>query len=109
MPEPYHRWGVRFTSNSARDKDYLQDQVDDDASAAKRGELFLNEPLEELYYADAEGVVHRVGDSTPVAFSRINFSGIRTFTDDVAAAAATPPVPVGGLYRTGSILKVRVL
>lgn len=109
MPGPYHRWGVRFTSDYTKDGVYLQEQVDESADSAKRGELFLNEPREELYYADSTGTVHRVGDSTPVPFSRINFTGLRNFTDDAAAAAAVPPVPLGGMYRTGSALKVRVV
>lgn len=34
--------------------------------------------------------------------------GLRDFADDTAAAAGTPPIPVNGLYRTGSIVKIRV-
>jgi hypothetical protein len=33
---------------------------------------------------------------------------IREAVDDTAAAALTPAVPVGGVYRTGSILKIRI-
>lgn len=38
---------------------------------------------------------------TPIA-------NVRDAADDVAAAALVPPVPVGGRYRTGSIMKIRV-
>jgi hypothetical protein len=110
-PEPpFHRWGVRFTADSTHDKEYLQDLLDNNSESMYRGELFINEPLDEVYYADTTGVVRRFGDrsTVPVSFSRINFTGLRAFADDVAAAAAVPPVPVGGMYRTGSILKVRV-
>jgi hypothetical protein len=107
---PYHRWGVRFTSDATHDKAYLQTEHDNNALDFYRGELFLNEVLDEVYYADATGVVRRFGDRSevPVAFDRIDFTGLREFADDAAAAGATTPVPIGGLYRTGSILKVRV-
>ena len=107
---PYHRWGVRFTSDATHDKAYLQDLHDNDSSSLYRGELFLNEPLDEVYYTDSTGVVRRFGDRStiPVAFDRIDFTGLREFADDVAAAGDATPVPVGGLYRTGSVLKVRV-
>ncbi len=102
------RWGVRFTSNTARRQQYVQDLYDTDAANAKRGELFLNEVHEELYYVGLDGVAKTVNGNTSVSFSRINFTGLRQFADDAAAAAATPPVAVGGMYRTGSVLKVRV-
>ncbi len=38
---------------------------------------------------------------TPIA-------NVRDAADDVAAAALVPPVPVGGRYRTGSAMKIRV-
>lgn len=107
---PFHRWGVRFTSNSARNKTYLQTLHDENASNMYRGELFLNEALDEVYYADSTGVVRRFGDRSqvPVLFSRIDFTGLREFADDAAAAAASPAVPVGGMYRTGNVLKIRL-
>ena len=111
-PEPpFHRWGVRFTADSTHDKDYLQDLHDNDSSTMYRGELFVNEPLDEVYYADATGVVRRLGDrsTVPVNFSRIDFTGLREFADNAAAAGDTTPVPVGGMYRTGSVLKIRVV
>ncbi len=102
------RWGVRFTSSTARRQQYVQDLYDTDAANAKRGELFLNEVHEELYYVGSDGVAKTVSGNTPISFSRINFTGLREFADDAAAAAATPAVAVGGMYRTGSVLKVRV-
>lgn len=109
MPVPLPRWGVRFTADVTHNQQYVQDAYDNDASAAKRGELFLNEPLEELYYVGADGVARTVNGTTSVAFSRIDFTGLREFADDSAAASASPAVPVGGLYRTGSVLKVRTV
>lgn len=38
---------------------------------------------------------------TPIA-------SVRDAADDAAAAALSPPVPVGGRYRTGSVMKIRV-
>jgi hypothetical protein len=106
---PFHRFGIRFTSNPTHNVQYLQQQHDEDTSNAYRGELFLNELLDEFYYVDAGGVARRFGDRASVPFTRIDFSGLREFADDSAAAAAEPVVPVGGMYRTGSVLKVRVV
>ena len=108
MTVPLVRWGARFTANPLRRQQYVQDLYDNDATDAKRGELFLNEVHEELYYVGLDGVAKTVNGTRPVLFSRIDFTGLRNFADDSAAAAATPAVPVGGLYRTASILKVRV-
>lgn len=109
-PEPpYHRWGVRFTNDNTHNLAYLQTQHNEDPTSAYRGELFLNEALDEMYYVDSAGVARRFGDRAAVPFSRISFTGLREFADDTAAAAATPPVAIGGMYRTGSVLKVRVV
>jgi hypothetical protein len=109
MPEaPQPRWGVRFTSNTNRRQQYVQDLYTNDPSTVKRGELFLNEVHEELYYVGADGVAKTVNGTSPVLFSRINFTGIRQFANDAEAGAATPPVPVGGLYHTSGVLKVRL-
>lgn len=109
MTVPLPRWGVRFTSNLTRNQQYVQDLYDDNQDNAKRGELFLNEPAQELYYVGADGIARTVNGTTSVSFSRINFTGIREFVDDTAAAAATPAVPVGGMYRTGNTLKIRLI
>lgn len=108
MTVPLVRWGARFTANPLRRQQYVQDLYDNDATAAERGELFLNEVHEELYYVGLDGVAKTVNGTRPVLFSRIDFTGLREFADDTAAGAATPAVPVGGMYRTGSFLKVRV-
>jgi hypothetical protein len=109
IPEPpFHRFGVRFTSDVTHNLAYLQAQHDEDPTDIYRGELWLNEPLDEMYYVDSTGVARKLGGRALVPFSQINFTGLRNFADDAAAAAATPPVPVGGMYRTGSALKVRV-
>ena len=107
---PYHRWGVRFTSDATHAKDFLQDAHDNDASSMYRGELFLNEALDEAYYVDSTGVVRILGERTNISipFERIDFTGIREFATDFAASVANPPVPIGGLYRTESTLKIRV-
>lgn len=106
MPKP--RWGVRFTSDPSKTENYIQGLYDDDPLNARRGELFLNEPARQLFYVDGSGVTRRVGSLDVVPFGQIDFTGLREFADDIAAAAATPAVPVGGMYRTGSVLKVRV-
>lgn len=38
----------------------------------------------------------------------IPIGNVRTAVDDAAAAALTPAVPVGGIYRNGSVLMIRV-
>lgn len=107
---PYHRWGVRFTSDQTHDKAYLQTLHNNTSSSMYRGELFLNENLDEIYYADSTGTVRRFGDRStiPVPFSKIDFTGLREFANDTAAALAAPPVPIGGLYRTGNELRIRL-
>lgn len=109
MPVPLPRWGVRFTADVTHNQQYVQGLYDNSASAAKRGELFLNEPAQSLYYVGADGIARTVNGTTSVAFSRIDFTGLRNFADDAAAAAATPAVPVGGMYRTGNLLKIRLI
>ena len=56
-----------------------------------------------------EGVAHRVGDSTPVPFSKISFTNIREFNDDLDASNAVPPVAIGGLYHTEGVLRIRLV
>jgi hypothetical protein len=107
VPSP--RWGVRFTSNPDHNLNYLQQTYNEDTSAARRGELFLNEPLAELYFVGDDGVARRVGDITPVPFENIDFSGIREFSSDASAANAVPPVPVGGVYHYEGALRVRLV
>jgi hypothetical protein len=109
MTVPLVRWGIRFTADPLRRQQYVQDLYDNDETAAKRGELFLNEVHEELYYVGLDGTAKTVNGTGPIPFGRIDFTGLRNFADDAAAAAATPAVPVGGMYRTGSLLKVRVV
>jgi hypothetical protein len=109
-PEPpFHRWGVRFTDDSTHNLAYLQTEYDEDENFAYRGEFFLNEALDQAYYVDSTGVARKLGGRDSVPFSQINFTGLRNFVDDAAAATASPAVPVGGMYRTGSVLKVRVV
>lgn len=39
----------------------------------------------------------------------LQLANLRSFANDAAAAAATPPVPVGGFYRNGSIIMIRAI
>jgi hypothetical protein len=55
-----HRWGIRYSTDITHDLEYLQEQVDNTEDFARPGELFLNEPLQKLYYLDAAGVVQGV-------------------------------------------------
>lgn len=38
----------------------------------------------------------------------LDVNNLQNYANDAAAAAASPPVPIGGLYRTGSSIMVRV-
>lgn len=104
---PSPRWGVRFTSDPSHNLEYVQTLYDNDTSAVKRGEIFLNEVREEMYYVGADGQVRTAYGTTPVGFDRVNFTGLREFASDVEAAAASPEVPVGGMYHTAGVLKIR--
>ena len=50
----------------------------------------------------------RFSDTGSISQVVIPIANVRDAADDAAAAALSPAVPVGGLYRTGSILKIRV-
>jgi hypothetical protein len=49
----------------------------------------------------------RFQDTGAISQPVIPIANVRDAADDAAAAALTPAVPVGGLYRTGSALKIR--
>jgi hypothetical protein len=106
--EPLPRWGVRFTSNPTRRKLYVQSLYNEDVENVKRGELFLNEVHSELIYVGDDGVAKKVGEQDIIPFSRVDFTGLREFLNDAEAADAEPPVPIGGAYRTGNVIKVRL-
>ena len=50
----------------------------------------------------------RFRDTGSISQPIIPIANVRDAADDTAAAALSPAVPVGGLYRTGSLLKIRV-
>ncbi len=52
MTTPNHRWGIRYSSDSAKNLAYIQTQYTNDNDFAQPGELFLNENLQEIYYVD---------------------------------------------------------
>jgi hypothetical protein len=60
--------------------------------------------------ADAAGVdvlsVTRSGTTATIV--ALNLAMVPSAADDAAAAALSPVVPVGGLYRTASAVKIRV-
>lgn len=44
-----------------------------------------------------------------VGTSNVTLTGIRVAADDAAAAALTPPVPVGGLYHNAGAVRIRLV
>jgi hypothetical protein len=50
----------------------------------------------------------RLQDTGALVDVVIPIANVRSAADDTAAAALSPAVPVGGIYRTGSALKIRV-
>lgn len=53
---PNIRFGVRYTTDETKDLAYLQLQKDNEVeigSFARPGELFINEPLQKIYYCDS--------------------------------------------------------
>lgn len=63
----------------------------------------------------AKPSLYAAGDDTdvdmllaPKGSGSVVLSGLRNFANDAAAAAASPPVPIGGTYRNGSVLMTRV-
>jgi hypothetical protein len=101
-PEPpFHRFGVRFTSDSTHDKSYLQELLDEDANSMYRGELFINESLDHIYYSDSTGVVRRLGERSipayilPAATSNIR-GGVKIGTGINVTADGTISVSGGG-------------
>lgn len=95
---PFHRWGVRFTSDNTHNKAYLQSLLDNDSESMYRGELFINEPLDHLYYADSTGVVRRLGERSIPTLSPATSNtlggvkvgtGINVTPDGTISASAT--------------------
>lgn len=109
MADPKNRWGVWYTPDITHDHVYLGELLLEDTDTMRRGELFLNEPKRELYFKDSQGEVQIIGTLSPVSFARLNFNGIREFANDAAAAAANPPVPLGGVYHTSGTIKIRLV
>lgn len=60
-------------------------------------------------YANSDGTDSNVNILvTPLGNGSVVLSSVRNFANDAAAAAATPPVPIGGIYRNGSAMQIRV-
>lgn len=66
---PFHRFGVRFTSDSTHNKSYLQELLNEDSASMYRGELFINESLDHIYYSDDTGIVRRLGERSIPAYT----------------------------------------
>lgn len=62
---PNIRFGVRYSKDPLKDQAYLQLQRDEDSDFARPGELFINEPLNKLYYCDSTtGIVSELTTPT---------------------------------------------
>lgn len=74
MDTSKHRWGLRYSSQALHNLSFLQAQSDNLADFARPGELFLNEPLQQVYFVDsatgqARGVMH-----TPAPLLELEFA-----------------------------------
>lgn len=97
--------GIRLLEKSSTGTDRDVAHIDAiwyvNTDASRLGELVLSGSG---YNGDHVGL--RVRDNSSGA--ELIFENIRDAADDTAAAALSPPIPVNGVYRTGSALKVRV-
>jgi hypothetical protein len=99
--EPLIRLRQYSSTGTRRDAANLNATWDVDTDASRLGELVLSSSG---YNGDHVGL--RVRDNGSGA--DLIADSIREAADDTAAAALSPPVPVNGLYRTGSTVKIRV-
>lgn len=90
IPEPpFHRFGVRFTSDPTHNKSYLQGLLTEDSLSMYRGELFLNEFSDEMYYADSTGIVRRFGERSIIVNNGNANTGDITFTNNYIVGTGT--------------------
>lgn len=94
--------GISSTS-TVRDMAYIDTTWIVSTDASRLSDLVLSS---NGYAGPHEGM--RFRDTGTFSQPMIPIANIVSAADDTAAAALTPAVPVGGLYRTGSILKIRV-
>jgi hypothetical protein len=76
----------------------------DSADTTRKGKLSLLAC--DASGTDKEGLF--VASNGTTADVVIPIANVRNAADDTAAAALSPPCPIGGIYRTASVLKIRV-
>jgi len=54
------RWGIKYTPDKTHDKAFLQEELINDPTYARRGELFLNEPRKTIYFIDENGIIQEI-------------------------------------------------
>ena len=69
-----HRWGLRYTPQISHNVSFLQTQADNVTDFARPGELFLNEPLQQIYYVDSATGLARGVLPTPVPIAELEFA-----------------------------------
>lgn len=67
-----------------------------------------NDRLPQLVGGQGNNAYCRASDYNKFVYFMMNLNLLQDAADDSAAAALTPSVPIGGLYRTTSTIKVRV-
>jgi hypothetical protein len=107
---PAAGFGARFQVQASSSTTNYRDVGDvrgtwaDPTDATRKGRM-------SLVVADASGtdkVGLSVSSNGTTADVVIPIANVRDALDDAAAAALSPPCPIGGLYRTASVLKIRV-
>lgn len=69
------RWGIKYTSDPHKNREYLQTSAAQDLTIGYPGELYLNESLQQLYYIDSYNRTAKTINALPnLYFSPTDYS-----------------------------------
>ena len=103
MTTPNHRWGIRYSSDSAKNLAYIQTQYTNDNSFAKPGELFLNENLQEVYYVDhSDNTAKKLAGVWAKSGSNAYFSAGNV---GVGLSAPTAPLEIATTWNDANVVQ----
>lgn len=98
-----HLWQLESSTTNGRDAASLDVAWSVATDASRLADMILSTAG---WNGAHEGM--RFRDTGSISQPIIPIANVRDAADDTAAAALSPACPIGGLYRTGSILKIRV-